>query len=77
LLAENFHLHETGFADVSADQFGESRGTKRQGETEDTGNWALFGEDAYDTMFWNQIANSTELPWGVIYPQDPQDPPFL
>ena len=77
LLAENLHFQETGYADFGGDQFNDFRGTKREGETFDTPNGSMFGDDAYDAMFWNQIANSTELPWGVIYPEDSQDHSFL
>jgi hypothetical protein len=66
-------LQEAGFSDGADDQFGEFRGTKGEGEMDDAPNVAVFGGDPYDAMFWNQIANSTELPWGVIYPDDSQD----
>jgi hypothetical protein len=59
--------------------FGESRGTKRQGEGDGNGGGlgTIFGDEAYDALFWNQIANSTELPWSVVYPDDPSDHSFL
>lgn len=38
---------------------------------------SLFGDEAYDAIFWNQIANSTELPWNVVYQDDPQDQSYL
>lgn len=49
---------------------------KRHGEG-DAPMASLFGDEAYDAIFWNQIANSTELPWNVVYQDDPQDQSYL
>jgi hypothetical protein len=77
MAAENLGLQESDFTELSPEQFsfGDSRGTKRPGEDANNGMAAMFGDDGYD--FWNQIANSTELPWSVVYPDDPQDAPFM
>jgi hypothetical protein len=79
--AENLGLQESDFADLGADPFslGESRGTKRPCEGDGNGGLggAIFGDETYEALFWNQIANSTELPWSVVYPDDLQDHSFL
>jgi hypothetical protein len=31
----------------------------------------IFGDKTYEALFWYQIAISTELPWSVVYPDDP------
>lgn len=80
MVAENLGLQESDFSELSPEQllFGDSsRGTKRPGEDAGNGLGAMFGDDAYDAIFWNQIANSTELPWSVVYPDDTQDSTFM
>lgn len=79
IVAENLGLPESEFPELSPElfSFGDSRGTKRPGEDNGNGMGAIFGDDAYDALFWNQIANSTELPWSVVYPEDRQDNAFM
>jgi hypothetical protein len=74
--AENLALQDdlAGLGDQFT--FGEVRGTKREGEGDGSGTMlfgAMFGDEAYDELFWNQIANSTELPWSVVYPDESQE----
>jgi hypothetical protein len=75
-VAENLALQDdlAGLGDQFS--FGEARGTKREGEGDGSGTvpfGAIFGDDAYDELFWNQIANSTELPWSVVFPDESQE----